>query len=80
MTTGLLMFVHMHDAEHHEHHDHNKCQICQHFLLSPKKAVIEPETTIKNIELFSHNVHYYTQDKLPTKKLQSIYPRAPPVI
>jgi hypothetical protein len=86
MTTGLVMFVHLHDAEHcehdehHENHDHDNCQICQQFLFSSKKVIIEPQTIIQNIELYAHYVQLNSQEIISIVKLQSSCPRAPPVI
>ncbi len=78
MATGLTLFVHIISLDQHEHHDHSKCPICQQSLLLSKKAVIEPETIIEKIELFSHNVQFYTQEEKTTIKFLFPLLRAPP--
>ena len=78
MNTGLLMFVHMHNVKHQEQHNQSECAICQHSLLSSQKAIIESETIIKNIELYSHYVQFSTQKEKTTTKFLLPLLRAPP--
>ena len=80
MTTGLVMFIHLHNVEHPEHHNHDNCQICQNSLVSSKKAIIEPAAQIKHIALNPYYVQLYFQEITTTTRLHSTCPRAPPVI
>jgi hypothetical protein len=37
MTSGLLLAIHLADAEHHEDHDSHHCRLCQQLLLVAKE-------------------------------------------
>jgi hypothetical protein len=80
MTTGFSIFLHLHNVKHQEHNSHNECVICQNSLLSSQKAIIESETTIKNIELNSHYVQFFTQEEKTTTKFLLPLLRAPPYV
>ena len=80
MTSGFLMFIHMQNVENQENHNHSECMICQYSLLSSKKAIIEPDTKIHNVELDLSYVQLHFDEIITSTNFHSTSSRAPPAI